>query len=216
MEVDSSFLDPIKEFHPILRVVEMTHEELAAMLPLRINLFSFVKHPYSESYGFPIDVPAVSGEELIRIHTMLIKRINMYGADTATIQTKRFAPNTSSLYNTLVALGFSPEKQEYCLRASDGGDPVVVYEDRLVPLPVVEQHINALAIYCNALHHDPKNGHSPLLTRLPDGYTINDSGYLIGRTTFLPKQKQPHIHGRWGFHDACDLLYTCIINFMRL
>lgn len=216
MEVDSSFLDPIKEFHPILRVVEMPHEELAAMLPLRINLFSFVKHPYSESYGFPIDVPTVSGEELIRIHTMLVSRIDLYGADTATIQPRRrLVPNQRPMYNSLVPLGFSPEQQEYCLRASCGNDPVVVYEDRLVPLLVVEQHINALAIYCNTLHNDPANGHSPLLTRLPEGYSINSAGYLVGRS-LSKKRKQPDIHGRWDFHEARDLLFTCIINYMRL
>lgn len=214
MEVDSTFLDPIKEFHPILRVVEMPPEELAAMLPMRINLFSFVRHPYCESYGFPIDAPNVSGKELIRIHTSLSKQIAAHGADTATVRSQSILTKTHKvMYNSFAPLG---SLQEYCLQSEGAKEPVVVYEDRIVPLAQVEQHINALAIYCNTLYHDPKDGKGPLLNRMPDGYTINATGYLIANGQGKRKNKRPQIHGRWDYDTARDELYTCIINYMRL
>lgn len=213
MQVDSGFFDPIKEFHPVLRVVEMKHEELASMLPLRINHFSFVRHPYKEEYGFPISSPKISGEELLRVHTSLLRSINKNGATLATVKSENpLISNTTTGGNYFVALGGT---SEYHLRSNVGeGNPVVVFDDRMIELDVVEAHINTLAIYCNALHHDPKDGKSPLLNRIAPNYEIDSMGFLIGRGS--PKKRYLNIHGRWDFQSARDELFTCIINYMRI
>lgn len=205
MEVDCSFLDPIKSFHPILRVVEMEPDELATLLPLRINRFCFVTQPYAESFGFPIDAPKISGVDLVKLHIALTEQMSSPGSPI------RFEPKLElevkrPRYNKLVPALIGEELVWY-LQGKNGRPTLVLYQGILHEMSTVADHINALVIYCNALYHDPQNAVSPLLPMMPRGYIIDCTGRLISHGK---------IHGRWDYNEARDLLFSCILNYIRL
>lgn len=199
MNVDSLFIDPIKEFHPILRIVEMPQVELMALLPLRINRFCLVRYPYAESFGFPIDMPNIKGDKLLKLHIAITSELEHRGIQDVTVSIGTALGVLNPLYNTFVKT-----KDIYTLKSADGSEPVVVYNDELYPVSEVERHINALAIYCNTVNREPT---AKVANILPNGYTVNATGTLISNGA---------IHGRYDFSTACDLLYTCILNYMRL
>jgi len=207
MEVDHSFLDPIKEFHPILRVVEMPARELAALLPLRINRFCFVTQPFAESFGFPIDAPKIKGIDLVELHVALTEQMTKQGAGEITVVSPLELQVRKARYNEFVPEATPDLQVSWKLRGKNNRKPQVIYQGRLHDLETVESHINALAIYCNTLFNDPQDCKSKLLSRLPEGYSLTGTGMLISRGV---------IHGRWDYVSALDLLYSCILNYMRL
>ena len=210
MEVDSAFFDPIKEFHPILTVVEMDQTLLEAMLPIRINLFTFVRHPYVEQYGFPIDMPELSGSDLVDLHVKLSAQIKRRGARSVVISADKLLDVIVHKYNRFQMLEWEEGIVKHKLISDQGKEPIVIYDGEIQTLRAVERHINALAIYCNALYHDPKNGKSKLLDSFlskDSEYTVDNTGRLIGHGA---------LHGRWDYESARDLLFTCIINYIRL
>lgn len=207
MEVDHSFLDPIKEFHPILRVVEMPARELAALLPLRINRFCFVTQPFAEAFGFPIDAPKVRGVDLIELHVLLTEQLTKVGASNVVLTSPLELGVKNPRYNSFIPHTADDLTVRWTLRGENGRVPLVMYQGKLRSLASVESHINALAIYCNTLFNDPQNCKSKLLAHLPEGYSLTNTGMLISRGV---------IHGRWDYLSALDLLYSCILNYMRL
>lgn len=207
MEVDCSFLDPIKSFHPILRVVEMEPSELAALLPLRINRFCFVTQPYAEAFGFPIDAPKISGMDLVKLHVVLTKQMSNFGVSRVRFKSKLELGVKRPRYNQLVPIMADDNSIAWHLQGKNGRPPLVLYQGVLHEFDHVTNHINALVIYCNALYNDPRDANSSLVKMLPDGYSITDTGMLISRGT---------IHGRWDYNEARDLLFSCILNYIRI
>lgn len=210
MEIDSAFLDPLKEFHPILRAVEMDTADLEALLPIRINLFSLVRSPYTERFGFPIDLPQCSGPQLAKLHLRLTNSICKKGADDALVEFEEFLETPYSMYNEIQPI-LTGGKSRWCLRYGRRRDsPVVVYDDSLHPLKLVETHINMLAVFCNAVHHDPVKFRSSELDRMllaNPQYRIDNMGNLVA---------SGKLHGRWDYESARDLFFTCIVNYVRL
>lgn len=205
MEVDSTFVEPIKIFHKILRVVEMPPEELMQMLPLRINNFSFVRYPHAEPYGFPIDLPDIKGSQLVKLYVTLIAGITIEGANAINICTKDSLAVTNPMYNTFECIDLEGQRI-YRLVSKHGKEPVVLYRGKLVDLRIVEQHIQALAIYCNHIYNKSASD-STLLKLLPTGYKINKHDILI---------VSGELHDRLDLDRAKDALYSCILNYMRL
>lgn len=203
MKIDTHAIEPIKEHHRILQVVDMKPKELHAMLPLRVDRVVFVSHPFSEMFGFPIDLPtSVRGKQLIALHLKTGKALRESGAIDARIDFDIPVRYTKApLYNQLVS-----ENNKLSIQAAFSDTPIVLYNGDVVPLIAVEQHINALAIFCNYVHNKSKL----LLAYLPESYSVKKNGdpELICR--------DPVLHGRFTFDQAADELFTAIFNFIDL
>lgn len=180
----------------------MTQTELMELLPLRINRFCLVRYPYAESFGFPIDMPSLKGDKLLKLHIAITSELENRGIQSVSLNIGTPLEVVNPLYNAFVKT-----KDHYTLKSAESGEPVVVYADELYPVSEVERHINALAIYCNTVQRDPTAFTVKGMKTLPTGYTVNASGTLVSNGA---------IHGRYDFTTACDLLYTCILNYMRL
>lgn len=199
MEIDARFLEPIKQYHNVLRVVEMSPKELRELLPLRINRFCFVEHPFVEPFGFPIDLPALPGKRILELQATLSEALTKNGFDAPFA----FAPRMQSKqirYN-----GFAQDGERSILAGADSLDPIVFYAGKQVSIRLVEDLINALAVFCNGVQHK-----TPIKKLLPEGFRIathNRQPILVCSTK---------LHGRWDFNDAQDLLFRCILNYIRL